>query len=78
MNKQRGQQILTRDGDVFDMTKDDVKHINELKEKHTYQDLVFLLKNISCILNTNHKYKDLDEFVEDMTGYGIYDEERDW
>ena len=48
-----------------------------MKEKHTYQDLLFYLKNISGILNSNYKYKELDEFLNEMTDLGIYDEEID-
>ena len=80
MNKvERNHKVIMRENQSFTFKEGDGidLHINEMKERHTYQDLLFYLKNISGILNSNYKYKELDSFLEDMTELGIYDEELD-
>ena len=75
----RKNQILLRGSGIINIEKVDglQKHIDEMKEKHTYQDLLFYLKNISAIINSNYDYKELPAFLTDMIDLEIYDEEID-
>lgn len=75
----RKTQIIRRENHIINIEKNDglQEHIDEMKDKHTFQDLLFHLKNISGILNSNYKYKELSEFLNDMIDLEIYDEEID-